>query len=540
MNKKIRDEVPNKESVDKNSNDKVLYAETKALVKYFELLDEDGYLGLPESALNKFWEISILGTEVSERSGKIGSEGKGKTKSFKSEELAQKYVEKMILEKQWRKDYTDKSTQLYKANDTLAAIIGSDAVTTAEAEEALDAYIKSHGLILNNVITSDEKLFLFTGDETFKIRLFSDEIRENLSYIPGVFRKSELKTENENGLTQPKSEKLFVWINLGKNEVLKGPYPKNMDVRDMAIKTEVFLHMPDVFKSAAVKGRPPKPNIYIANDKALEVLHFPSDAIGIAYAVIENLPNLREIHVGPAKGDKSTGWDCLDWLILQNLPSLQSITVSGRLRWLDIHSAGNLKTIDVANAKSLDHFFISGTPTLDSVLIKGCVKLRVIDGITDAENAKLSINQQINKNQSASKLDGVLYPDMTYTDVDHVLKIINQGVKQATRAGNLDGDFCYGQEGNAEFNSFSFRLLRPLEHVYTGGTGETYAYESIANDYSKKFGLGIVSSTGCSTQEKCLEYSLNSAIDLGLDIPYASNGDEHAALEFFRGLSETR
>lgn len=518
---------------------KVRLLETKALVQYFELLDEDGYLGLPESMLNKFWEISILGTEVTERSGKIGTPGKtNKLKVFKSEDLAKQYVVKMIVEKQWRKEYTDKSSQLYKANDTLAAIIGSDAVTAAEAEVAIEEYFNSHGLILNDVVTSDEKLLRLTGYKTFKWYRFSDEIRENLNYIPGAFRKSEFKIENESELTQPKPEKIIT-IKLGKNEVLKGPYPKNMDVRDMKIYTEIFLHMPDVFKNAAVEGRPPQPNIYIANDKVLEVLHFPSDAIGISYAVIENLPNLREIHVGPAEGDKSTGWDCLDWLILQNLPSLQSITVRGRLRWLDIHSAGNLKTVDVANAKSLDHFSISGAPALDSVMIKGCVKLRVIDGITDAENAKLSINQQIKKNQSSSKLDGVLYPNMTYTDIDNVLQIINQGVKQATRAGNLDGDFCYGQEDNAEFNSFSFSLLRPLEHVYTGGTGETYAYESIGHDYSKKFGIGIVSSTGCSTQEGCLEYSLNSA-DLGLDIPYTSDGYEHAALEFFRGLIETR
>ncbi len=91
----------------------VLLVETKALVQYFELLDENGYYGLPECMLNKFWEISILGTEVTERSGKIGTLGKtNKLKVFKSEELAKQYVEKMIVEKWCRKNYTDKSSQL--------------------------------------------------------------------------------------------------------------------------------------------------------------------------------------------------------------------------------------------------------------------------------------------------------------------------------------------------------------------------------------------------------------------------------------------
>jgi hypothetical protein len=291
-----------------------------------------------------------------------------------------------------------------------------------------------------------------------------------------------------------------------------------MDLKGQNIKTKVFLHMQDAFKQAAAEGRPPQPNICVANDGVLEVLHFPSDAVGVEYAVIENLPNLREVHIGPAKPGALSLVN-LRWLILQNLPKLESITVDGGLRWLDIHSVPALSAIDVRKAKSLDHFCVTDSPSLANLQIEGCAKLRNIVGISESDETRLFVRQQITSNQAASRFDGTMYPDMTFTDVDHVMTVINQGAKLATVAGKLDPDFCYGQELNPDFNRFSFRLLRPLEHVYTGGTGEIYPYEAIGYDYSKKLGFGVVSSRGCSSQEDCLDHALNTMVDFGIEIP---------------------
>lgn len=89
------------------------YRDTRAWVKYLELTDEIGILGLPPSALNKFWEISILGAEVTECSGKIGTPAKtNQTKSFKNDELARKYVENAIWTRVCLNDYESKSARL--------------------------------------------------------------------------------------------------------------------------------------------------------------------------------------------------------------------------------------------------------------------------------------------------------------------------------------------------------------------------------------------------------------------------------------------
>ena len=81
-----------------------------------------------------------------------------------------------------------------------------------------------------------------------------------------------------------------------------------------------------------------------------------------------------------------------------------------------------------------------------------------------------------------------------------------------------DAGFCYGRENDPDFRSFSFNLLQPLEHVYTGGTGETYAYDFLCHDYSRH-GYGVSSSKGYSNQEDCLDSALHHMIDIGLDLP---------------------
>jgi DNA ligase-1 len=48
---------------------------------------------------SKFWEISVQGTEVTVRFGRIGSQGQGNGKSFPDKAAAMKHAEKLIREK---------------------------------------------------------------------------------------------------------------------------------------------------------------------------------------------------------------------------------------------------------------------------------------------------------------------------------------------------------------------------------------------------------------------------------------------------------
>lgn len=52
-----------------------------------------------EGKSNKFWEISIRGTEVTVRFGRIGTEGQSNAKSFPDEATAAKHAEKIVTEK---------------------------------------------------------------------------------------------------------------------------------------------------------------------------------------------------------------------------------------------------------------------------------------------------------------------------------------------------------------------------------------------------------------------------------------------------------
>ena len=61
-----------------------------------------------EGKSSKFWEVSIQGTEVTTRYGRIGGDGQSTTKSFPDNAAATKNVEKLIKEK------TDKGYQEVK------------------------------------------------------------------------------------------------------------------------------------------------------------------------------------------------------------------------------------------------------------------------------------------------------------------------------------------------------------------------------------------------------------------------------------------
>jgi predicted DNA-binding WGR domain protein len=492
------------------------------VVRYFEL---------GEGKTKLYWEISQLGTKLTICCGSIGVDAIQNIFEFKSFALARKRFLSLIDE-MGTQGYELNQNQLYQPNTDLIPVIGSEPMPLFDARRAAVDYATQKGLRTGIFeFSANTELLAITGKQEFTIFELSRAVDLNLIYLRGAFQEKSAKSVAHKSKIKAKKS-----IKLNEQGFLKGSYSKEMDLRGHQFDSKIYLHLPEVFKKAAVRGRPPQANLYIANNEELEVLHLPSDAIGVEYVVIENLKNLREIHVGFGL----LKFRELKWLILQNLPNLEFISIEGGLLWMDIHNAPNLKSIDLKKSKLLDHLFVSNAPNLIKMEIEGCVKLRNIGGISESDESRLFVKEQIASNQLGSKFNAALYPDMTYSDIDHVMTILNQGVKLATIAGNLESNFCYGQELNAGFNSFSFRLLRPLEHVYTGGTGEIYPYESIANDFHKNLGFGVSSSIGCSNQEECIKYALNTIINLGIEIPKIKKLDTTITLKFLQSLCSTK
>ncbi len=59
-----------------------------------------------EGNASKFWQISVQGTEVTVRFGRIGSHGQTNTKSFLEAAAATKFATRIVLEK-LNKGYTE-------------------------------------------------------------------------------------------------------------------------------------------------------------------------------------------------------------------------------------------------------------------------------------------------------------------------------------------------------------------------------------------------------------------------------------------------
>ena len=309
-----------------------------------------------------------------------------------------------------------------------------------------------------------------------------------------------------------------------------------LDFRELEFDQECFGYGEADYKKAAISGDLLQPAVCIANDVNVKIIYFPPKW---DYVVFDNLPNLEELHVCviDSKDKWATLFHSLQWMICRNLPNLKKITINCNvMRWLEIDGAKALQSIDLRKAVAIDYFCILNAPSVEKINIKGCNKIREISGMHPAKQNELGVTSQIEDMQAKSKHDGTLYKNMTFTDVEHVLWTINYGVKIASLKGFLrDEDACYGREDDPDFNSFSFHLLRPLEYVYTGGTGETYAYAVLCHDYSNGE-YGAYDSVGNSTQEDCLGYALHTLSCMDLNIPGKRDPTEKQILNFLKKL----
>ena len=307
-----------------------------------------------------------------------------------------------------------------------------------------------------------------------------------------------------------------------------------LDFRGVDFEREFFGYGDTDYKPAAASGGLLKPVVCISNDKDVRVIHFPPDW---DYVVFDNLLNLEELHIG-SENPKDTLFHSLQWMFCRSLPNLKKITINCNvMRWLEIDGAESLQSIDLSKAGAIDFLSILNAPPVKEIDVEGCKKLKEISGMHLSKQSELGVTDQIESMQAKSKYDGTLYKNMTFTDVEHVLWTINYGMKIASLKGLFQGDedICYGREDDPDFNNFSFHLLRPLEFVYTGGTGEAYAYEVLCHDYlNGKY--GAYTGVGNRTQEECLDYALHTLSCTDLSIPGRQDPTNKQILKFLNAL----
>lgn len=229
---------------------------------------------------------------------------------------------------------------------------------------------------------------------------------------------------------------------LDRKNRLIGDIPPTLDIREITL-----VH---------------KGEIRITESDSVEIIHLPDGEF--SYVALADLPNLKEIYVhgiGPT------------WLDCQGLPNLKTLVIEGGTRWLNVDRAGKLTDVDVSKCEQLGFLSIQHAPMLSRVNVERCRLLPSVQGMSTEDQVQLGVTTQIEAIQATSKRDACAYPNMTFTDIELVLRNIGRGEVI------LKTLFPYGDaeiDAPSPSKTYSYRLLRPGEKVYTGGTGESYCY----------------------------------------------------------------
>ena len=292
-------------------------------------------------------------------------------------------------------------------------------------------------------------------------------------------------------------------LKLDKKQVLTGDFPKDLDLKDLQLDFEIFVHEPEVFSRAAKKGMAPKANLTIANNSALETLRICCDDVGMTYVLIENCSNLKSIEVYL----KSPGSDVGEpkWLICKDLPKLESFVAAGSLLSLQIEAAPSLKTVRVGQCSKLGLLSLIDTPSLEQIDINGCRKLPWVQGLTEKQEVQLNVQPQVNANCSNPVEPTFPFHDLNFRQMQEVLDILNKGMMADFECGRPNR---YGEDPAVQ--QYAIQLLRSLEHTYTSGSGEQYAYE-LVTESGDVVGDLIGSASGEHSPEDCLNSALRSA-----------------------------
>lgn len=281
----------------------------------------------------------------------------------------------------------------------------------------------------------------------------------------------------------------------------------------------------------------------ITGDSTVRRIVLSGDAIGINYLVVADLPSLEELFL---VGEATDGLESFQWVSISNVPLLKTIRLNGSVCSLEIKGATSLSDLDVAGCPGLDRVVVIGAPDSLKVNVIGCLKLRGFIGLQGEQGDSSGLENQIKRNQERSLLDGNLYKRMTFTDIDHVECIINEGVKAMNRAGLLsrDAGSLLGKYNlmacDKKFKPYGYQILAPLEPVYTGGTGETYVYRFIER-YVNGDDLEVSQEDGAGNEspEGCLEYMLHWT-RMALDrLPSVANSTDQELLDILKEAINT-
>jgi hypothetical protein len=252
-------------------------------------------------------------------------------------------------------------------------------------------------------------------------------------------------------------------------------------------------------------------------------------------AVIEGDPNIRRLRLPSGRSD----FDCLEirglaaleelvvecespldldgtlqWIRVENCPLLRLIRIHAAVRRLEVIDNPVLLELDVSGCVNLDHLVLNKAVPGFKANIVGCTKLR---GPSVGSNETLGFSvlaEQVARNQAGSRRDGLIYPEMTCVDIDQVSGLSNNGLKAMSRTGWLRSErSLLGRYGvlacDTQFKPLDYRILQPLEPVYTGGTGEAYAYVSIERIVNvDSLVIAEEEGAGNCTPEDCLDYML--------------------------------
>jgi hypothetical protein len=290
---------------------------------------------------------------------------------------------------------------------------------------------------------------------------------------------------------------------LGICRSLVGPFPEEIDFVDGP-----FPDLNSEFRPITA---------VIENDPRIRKLRFPSEQSDLYCLEIRGLTALEELIVECESSSELEG--ALQWIRLENNPLLKFIKIRGGVRSLEIMGCPSLVDLDVSECVNLDRLVISKPNSELNLNIEGCIKLRDIPGLDAGYSRREDLLKKIESNQIVSRRDGTIYDCMTFTDIDIVSDLINEGVKAMSRRRVLSPDIgdsilgaFYLAAYDSNFKPYPYRILEPLEPVYTGGTGETYSYVFVERDVSSEdFSFQDEEGAGNSTPEDCLEYMLHWA-----------------------------
>ena len=282
---------------------------------------------------------------------------------------------------------------------------------------------------------------------------------------------------------------------------LMGPLPEVVDLCDGRFPTLNFDQMP---------------MLVIADDTNVRSLRLPADVIGVSLLIIRNLPALQEVSL---IGDSDRSFDSFQWIDISEVPALRRVSLAGRVVSLNISGSPLLEHLNVGACSDLVKVTLADCPSELRVNVRGCLKLRAINDVSGDQFIIEGLEEQIADNQTKSRNDGVVYDKMTYTDIDQVQSIINDGLKAISRSGRLHKEAETSLLGRFDlgacepwFEPLGYRLLAPLEPVYTGGTGETYAYVFVEREIKferDEFHVSEDEGAGNSSPENCLRYMLH-------------------------------